>query len=441
MKENFANMGKEMGIAMSKAMTGTKKENRLYTVGIKPFHPESHKETDKQKYETDIRRFERRMNQLLDTETVTEEVKVKTLMGLTRGTARMLLDNKYVAGYRTVDEMMRTLRGQFDYQDTATNLCTKLQNYKRYHGETLASYKIKLEDKAQELIERDGARYAPLVKQIIWNKVTGELPESLNWKVTKQFDESTLERAMEFINEYIAFHPIECTLSDTNLKKERKRNENSNNSSRDIKRNTNYKVNSVETTREEEEEANMHFTCYGCGEEGHMQKDCAKDIKQTVTGTKAAERPKYQNEKRKWVSKPQEGSNRTGDQQRRRPKCILCRKDGHTLTRCFIFERAQKLLKTTYGEKDIRNFKRINNNNKDDKRLDDLKVKFMQEIDWTGAEDTTVDMAINCLLDEEELYEVDLLSDKEGPDEGSDDEGSRNEDLSDREEGEEESDY
>ena len=199
---------------------------------------------------------------------------------------------------------------------------------------------------------------------------------------------------------------------------------------------------SMEATREEEDEANMNFTCYNCGEEGHLQRDCAKDIKQTVQNTKVSDKPKYQNDKRerKWVSRPQDGTNRAGDPQRRRPKCILCRKEGHTLTKCFIFERAQKILKTTYDDKKVRNFKRINNKDKEDNRLEELKVKFMKEIDWADIEDTNVNMAINCLLNAEELYEIDHISDEEGSAEESGDDESRNGDHYETEEEEEESD-
>merc|ERR1711874_781269 len=118
----------------------------------------------------------------------------------------------------------------------------------------------------------------------------------------------------------------ECKLSDINLKKERKRSENSNNNYKDNRKNANYKVMSMEAEREEEEEANVNLTCYNCGEDGHLQKDCAKDIKQTVQNTKVSYRPKYQNDKseRKWVSRPQDGTNKGGNQQRKRPKCILC---------------------------------------------------------------------------------------------------------------------
>ena len=111
-------VGKEMGVAWSQAVKDNHKENKLFTAGVKAFHPEARQEPDMHKFETDIRRFERRMKQLLDTESVTEEVKVKTLMGLTRGTARMLLDQKYEEGNRSVDGMLRALRVQYGYQDT-----------------------------------------------------------------------------------------------------------------------------------------------------------------------------------------------------------------------------------------------------------------------------------------------------------------------------------
>ena len=103
---------------------------------------------------------------------------------------------------------------------------------------------------------------------------------------------------------------------------------------------------------DEEEEANINALgrCYTCGQEGHLQKDCNKELKQTVQNTKDKGKPKYQseNKERNWVSKPQDGANRGGYSQRKRPECILCRKKGHTLTKCFIFQRAQKILKTKW---------------------------------------------------------------------------------------------
>ena len=48
---------------------------------------------------------------------------------------------------------------------------------------------------------------------------------------------------------------------------------------------------------------------------------------------------------------------------------------------------------------------------KNDDRLKELKVNFMNRIPWgDAADDVNVETAINCLLDEEELYEVDLVS-------------------------------
>ena len=64
----------------------------------------------------------------------------------------------------------------------------------------------------------------------------------------------------------------------------------------------------------------------------------------------------------------------------------------------------------------------------------------MKEIDWADIEDTNVNMAINCLLNAEELYEIDHISDNEGSAEESGDDESRNEDHYESEEEEEESD-
>ena len=199
---------------------------------------------------------------------------------------------------------------------------------------------------------------------------------------------------------------------------------------------------SMEATREEEEEANMNLVCYNCNEEGHLQRDCAKNTKQTVQNTKASDKPRYQKDKRegKWGNRPQDGTNRAGDPQRRRPRCILCRKEGHTLTRCFIFERAQRILKTNYNDQKVRDFKRINSKNKEDKRLEELKVKFIRELDLADIGDTTVDMAVNCLLDEEELYEIAHVSIDEESAEENEEDVSGNEDNYRSEDEEEESD-
>ena len=151
---------------------------------------------------------------------------------------------------------------------------------------------------------------------------------------------------------------------------------------------------------------------------------------------------KYQNDKKegRWTNKPSEGTDKGGDPTRRRPKCILCRKEGHTLTRCFIFERAQKILKTNYNDRKVRDFKRINNKDKEDRRLEELKVKFMNEIDWADIpEDSAVNMAINCLLDEEELYEIDHIS-AEGSEEESGNDRTGHEDYYESGDEEEESD-
>ena len=141
-----------------------------------------------------------------------------------------------------------------------------------------------------------------------------------------------------------------------------------------------------------------------------------------MKNTKDKGKPKYQseNKERKWIGKTQEGANKGGYFQRKRPECTLCRKKGHTLTRCFIFMRAQKILKTKYNEREVKDFKRINDKDKNDKRLNDLKVNLMNEIQWADAAgDTDVEIAINCLLDEEELYEIDLVSADEESDEES----------------------
>ena len=187
----------------------------------------------------------------------------------------------------------------------------------------------------------------------------------------------------------------------------------------------------VGTERDEEDEPNLNLGCHNCGEEGHFKKDCNKGMKQTVQNTKDKGEDRYQKEKgdRKWTNRPQDRTNKRGSQRRKPPDCVVCRRDGHNITTCYIFERAQKILRNNYSDKDVRNFKRIYRKEPEDKRLNPLKTKMMKEISWTEIpEYEDVNLTINCLMDTEELYEIDHISASEESADENDVEMTGNED-------------
>ena len=164
------------------------------------------------------------MTQALDTTTVNEQVKIKTLISMTRGTAKTLLEQKHRDGRESAVEMMETLRENFDIKDPPFVLWGKLQSFKRRDGDQIGAYKIKLQDKAQELLELDRPRYEHMVKIVLWNKIREELPEDLRWIIDDKYDENTLDEAMKEINKWTASHPNTSKFSIKNLKIEGKKN-------------------------------------------------------------------------------------------------------------------------------------------------------------------------------------------------------------------------
>ena len=108
---------------------------------------------------------------------------------------------------------------------------------------------------------------------------------------------------------------------------------------------------------------------------------------------------------------------------------------------CFIFERAQKILRNNYSDREVRDFKRINRKDNEDKRLNNVKTKMLKEINWTEIPDhEDVNIAINCLLNTEELYEIDHISASEESADENEVEMSGNEDQYESDYGGEESD-
>ena len=111
--------------------------------------------------------------------------------------------------------MMESLRYTYDIRGPPFVLWSKLYAFKRRDGEQIEAFKIKLQDKVQELLELDRAQNEPMVKLVIWNKIRDELSETLQWHIDARYNQDTMEEAMREINRWIANHPTLHTLTHT----------------------------------------------------------------------------------------------------------------------------------------------------------------------------------------------------------------------------------
>ena len=82
--------------------------------------------------------------------------------------------------------------------------------------------------------------------------------------------------------------------------------------------------------------------------------------------------------------------------------CTLCRLQGHTISRCRIFSKAKEIIKSYEKRKNV-NYAQIANEDIDDERLDSIKTKFMEDIDWSDGPNNR-SLIINNLRVDPNIY-------------------------------------
>merc|ERR1711888_573658 len=192
--------------------------------------------------------------------------------------------------------LMGHLELTFGDRSPTIELVQRLQNSRRYYGEQLINFTLRLRQAANKIYRRD-ATMVPIVKHIIWGNLLNECPEDLRAELMTKFDHYRINSAIDFIHEWTGKFPMRSPFSYENQNWERKQkrkvplqyniywtNRNNNSYNQNSPKTYTNKAIGYYNDKEEEgsEQEEQIYLCMSCKDDSHETKDCNINSKQTI---------------------------------------------------------------------------------------------------------------------------------------------------------------